>query len=186
MLIYCRNSRKYSKLVEKLGKSGADSHFKEFSHSGQNFQLTGTQSLYDVATADLFLLVRFSGSTFTLTAVLSRFEVVTSAATENQLFLTAVCSLYCLAFVSVSVQSGLLCILRIVCLTNLTFVESVVGENRTRLGIAVTTVTLAVAACVAQNISGDINSGTAYALLTGHAVTTGTKIIYLAVHVKGG
>ena len=120
-------------------------------------------------------MVQFSGSVFTLTAVLSRLELVTSAAAASKPFVTVVCSLYCLAFVSVSVHSGLICVLRIVCLTNLTFVENVVGENKTRCVISVTAVTMAVTACAAQNVSGDINSGTAFAFLTRHAVTTGFK-----------
>jgi hypothetical protein len=99
--------------------------------------------------------------------------VVTSLAAESKLFVTVVCSLYCIAFISLCVHGGCLCILRLVCLTNLTFVESRIGETNTRLGIAVLTAVVATAACVAQNISGDINSGTAYAFLTRQTVDTG-------------
>ena len=136
----------------------------------------GTQSLYDIVTGDSFLFVHFSGSTFTLIAIFSRFDFVVKLASDSKLFVTVVCSLYCLAFISVCVHSGCLCILRIVCLANLSFVEDVIGENRTRVSITGLSIFLAVAACVAQVLSGDINSGTAFAFLTRKAVTTGNSI----------
>jgi hypothetical protein len=137
----------------------------------------GTQSLYDIVTGDTFLFAHFSGSTFTLIAIFSRFDWIVKLSSESELFVTVVCSLYCLAFISVCVHSGCLCIVRILCLANLSFVEDVIGETRTRVSIAGLTVVLAIAACVAQILSGDINSGTAFAFLTRQAVATGTNLI---------
>jgi hypothetical protein len=71
------------------------------------------------------------------------------------------------------VHSGCLSILRIVCLTNLNFIEEKIGETKTRIIITMTAISMAVLACAAQVASGDINSGTAFAFLTRQTVTTG-------------
>jgi hypothetical protein len=133
----------------------------------------GCQSLYDVVTGDTFLFGHFSGSTFTLIAIFSRFDFVVKLSSENTIFVTLVCSLYCLAFISVCVHAGCLSILRIVCLTNLNFIEEKIGEAKTRIIITMTAIVMAILACSAQIVSGEINSGTAFAFLTRQTVTTG-------------
>jgi len=58
-------------------------------------------------------------------------------------------------------------------LTNLNFIEEKIGEAKTRIIITMTAIVMAILACSAQIVSGEINSGTAFAFLTRQTVTTG-------------
>ena len=126
--------------------------------------------------------MHYSGSTFTLIAIFSRFDCVVKFSKDHPIFVTLVCSHYCLAFISICVNAGCLSILRIVCLTNLNFIEEKIGEAKTRIIIAVTAIAMAILACAAQIVSGDINSGTAFAFLTRQTVTTGLKLTFYRVY----
>ena len=126
---------------------------------------------------DAFCFVHYSGSTFTLVAITSRFQLVTHFSADQPWFVTLICSFYCLAFVSICVHCGCLCLLRIACLKNLNFIEESVGEARVRGIMIGLSIFLAFTACTVQVISGDISSGTAYVFLTRSQVKIGNAIL---------
>ena len=133
----------------------------------------GTQSLLDVITIDNAVVSQFTGSVSTLTSIITRFETVKQFSALSPLFVSAICTLYTFAFVSICVHGTCLCFIRTLCLTNLSFIEEMIGENLIRILMNGITLLMAISACTAQIISGEINSGTAYILLTEKIFKTG-------------
>jgi uncharacterized Tic20 family protein len=60
---------------------------------------------------------------------LDRFESVSEMATDSLVFVMAVCIIYVLAFVLISVHCALLCCVRTGLIINLNFLEERVGES---------------------------------------------------------
>ena len=133
----------------------------------------GTQSLLDVITIDNAFVSQFTGTVSTLTSIITRFETVKQFSALSPLFVSAICTLYTFAFVSICVHGTCLCFIRTLCLTNLSFIEEMIGENLIRILMNGITLLIAISACTAQILSGEINSGTAYILLTEKIFKTG-------------
>jgi hypothetical protein len=133
----------------------------------------GSQSILEVVKSDGYLLVHITGSVFSLTAIISRFQTVVNFSTENQLFVTTACSLYLMSFVSLSVYGGCLSLIRICCIAKLHLIEETIGEIRVRTILASVSFTLALVSCISMILTNEINSGTAYTFLTKKATEPG-------------
>jgi hypothetical protein len=71
---------------------------------------------------------------------------------------------------------GCVCIFRIACLTNITFVEELIGENIVRGTLVVSSAVIAALVCLIEIASGDIKTGLSFNLVTRKDVPTGNLI----------
>ena len=133
----------------------------------------GSQSLYEVAKKDSYLIVQIASSLFTLTATLSRLDIVAQCGVKHQLIVQIACSGHFFAFVTLCVNVSSLSIVRICCIVNLRFIEESVGERRIRTILFVVPICMALAACVTIMVFGDTKSGICYNLITGKVATQG-------------
>ena len=134
----------------------------------------GSKSIHDVAFQDTLYSTRFSGLVISLIAILSRFEGARIVFTDYPMTVTYPCALYVFAFVTVCVNAGCFCIVRILCIINFTFMEETISETSVRLISSLVTISSGVTACMLLGYNDDINSGTAMTMLTHKLVPTGT------------
>lgn len=137
----------------------------------------GMKSLHDSVFKDTIILTQMCSSTFCLVAVLSRFESVRYMFGQIPLLLTAVCVVYVFAFISVGVNNGCICIVRILCIFNMTFMEEDLGERLVRILTVGSTMVASGIACIIFFVNDDINSGTPMSLLTNSSVPTGEQAL---------
>ena len=133
----------------------------------------GSQSLYEVATRDSYLIVQIASSVFTLTGTLSRLDIVAQCGVKYQLIVQIACLGHFFAFVTLCVNVSSLSIVRICCIVNLRFIEESVGEQRIRTILFVFPIFMALAACVTVIVFGNTESGICYNLLTGKVAKQG-------------
>ncbi len=93
----------------------------------------GSQTLFDVILIDDFCVAQFSGSVITLNSIVTRFEAVKDLIGGVPIFVTLVCSLYTSAFIAICVHGSCVCIVRTLCLVNMSFLEETLGESVIRL-----------------------------------------------------
>ena len=103
---------------------------------------------------------------YCLVAIVSKLNEFGHFLADDSLGVKLVCCLYELAHWSVLLNIGLTCLVRIVCLVNVGFVEESVGENWLRGFVMAATVLGGIGAISADVISGDVVSGVPFNLLT--------------------
>ena len=143
---------------------------------------TGMKSLHDTIFKDTISLTQMSGSIFCAVAIMSRFELVRLFFNEFPLLRSAVCALYIFAFVSVGVNHSCICIVRILCIINMTFMEESLGERLTRMLTVGATLVTSGTACLIFFLIQDIDSGTPMSLLTNSSIPTGDT--YLSLYIQ--
>ena len=136
------------------------------------------RSLQDSVFKDTVIITQICGSFFCSVAILSRFEFVRNFLKDNPLVLTCFCTIYIFAFISIGVSHSCVCISRILCIVNLTFMEDSLGENLARAFTVGSTIIISSSACVVFTFYDDINTGTAFSLLTNTSVPTGKLASY--------
>jgi hypothetical protein len=134
----------------------------------------GSQSLYDVMAFDNFCLSQFSSSVFTLGAAFTRFEYVRDFSAQFPVCITLFSMVNVLAVTLICVHSGFLAIVRLICLIKMAFLEETLGENLIRSFMIGATLASNLAICTLETISGDINTGTPYTLMTTKISNAGT------------
>lgn len=133
----------------------------------------GAKTLFDVAMKDFFWFTCFGGSAFCVIDVVSRFGSIRTLCQDYPSLLIVPCILYVYAFVSVCIQMGSICIIRILCILNLTFMEETLGENLIRTVAIAFTLFWSIFICVLFVVIDDIYSGTAMTLFTHNVLPTG-------------
>jgi len=134
---------------------------------------SGHQSLYDVVFRDNITLATFSSNVFSLTLIISTFQLQLA---DNPIIATSIITLHVLAFVSLSIHGGCLAIVRIACMVNMNFIEEAVGENCIRKLLAVISLTAAIGSSCFQIVKNDMNNGPVYFLITRQIVGSGKSI----------
>ena len=66
-----------------------------------------------------------------------------------------------------------MCIFRIACLTNITFVEELIGENIVRMALVGVSAIIATLVCIIEIGCGDIKTGLSFNIVTRSDVATG-------------
>ena len=89
----------------------------------------GSQTLFDVILIDDFCVAQFTGSVITLNSIVTRFEAVKDLIGGVPVLVSLICSLYTLAFIAICVHGSGVCIVRTLCLLNMSFLEETVGES---------------------------------------------------------
>jgi hypothetical protein len=78
-----------------------------------------------------------------------------------------------LTFAAACVTVGFICIVRIFCLRNITFVEETIGETVIRIVFVCLIVGAGIGVCTVQIVTGDVTTGTVYILVTRQTVPVG-------------
>ncbi len=133
----------------------------------------GQQSVFDIAIKDTFLTSKLFGSYACLICVFARFERFRQLLTEIPILATFLSFAYSFAFICLCVNAGCLCIIRILCIVKLSFVEETVGEFRVRLISITSTLILGITVPTIYVICDEVNTGYSIALLTMHIVPPG-------------
>lgn len=133
----------------------------------------GRQSVFDLASKDTFFALKFNGSVECLLCILARFATFRDILEENPILLTSLCSIYSFAFVCLCINAGFLCIIRILCIVNMTLIEETLGEFRIRLISSVLTLISGLTVASLFVVFGDVNTGSPIALLTMQIVHPG-------------
>jgi hypothetical protein len=133
----------------------------------------GSKTLFDAAFKDTLWFTCFSGSVFCIIDILSRFEFIRNLCSQNFALLTFTSLMYIFAFVSVCIHNSSLCIIKIACIMNLTFMEETAGETLVRVVSIIFTLSVSISACLLLTYLEDINSGTAMTLFTHQVIPTG-------------
>ena len=126
----------------------------------------GKQTIFDSAIRDTFFAMKFYVTVACLMCISGRFYWIRFFFIENNVLLSAVCSVYSFGFTCVNVSAGCLCSIRTLSILNVNFLEETVGESKVRLISNLFVITTGVFAVVVFNAAGEINSGTPIALVT--------------------
>lgn len=133
----------------------------------------GSKTLFDNVLKDMFWFTGSGGSLFCVIDIASRLVWVRDLCKDYPILLIIPCVLYVYAFVSVCIQMGTICIIRILCILNLTFMEETVGETLVRIVAIGFTFFGTGAVCIVYIMIDDMFSGTAMTLFTHHILPTG-------------
>ena len=135
---------------------------------------TGKQTIFDFdSLIDTFFAIKLYGTLACLICISARFEVIRNIFIQNSLCLTILCSIHTLSFTCMCVSSGCLCIIRTLCILNLTFMEETVGETKVRHISNVLVISTGIIFVVIFNVTGDVNSGSSAVLVTLKMVSSG-------------
>ena len=126
----------------------------------------GCQSIYDCAMHDTFLVMRCYSTFICLIYILSRFELIKEIFIQNNTLLTAVCLCYSFGFTCQCINAGCVCIIRILCLAQMSFMDETVGEFMVRLISLAITFTTGFGATLAFFLAGESTSGSLFTILT--------------------
>ena len=135
----------------------------------------GHQSLYDVVLRDTLNITKLFGNIYCLLAILSRFQCFTETLGQNLLWSTIACLFCSFTLTATCVNLGCMCIIRTICLINISWIEENLSEMCIRFTLMFITLIISIATCTIQLVSGDIRTGTAYILLTGQVVPVGNR-----------
>ena len=133
----------------------------------------GKQTIFDSALIDTFFAIKLYGTLACLICISARFEVIRNIFIQNSLCLTILCSIHTLSFTWMCVSSGCLCIIRTLCILNLTFMEETVGETKVRHISNALVISTGITFVVIFNVTGDVNSGSSAVLVTLKMVSSG-------------
>ena len=135
----------------------------------------GSKTLHDAALNDLLWFTSTGGAIFCLIDIFSRFETVRHGCLEYPALLYFPCVMYFYAFVSICMHNGCTCIIKFLCIVNLTFMEESVGETLARILVIGNIVIFDASACALFWFQDDLRTGTAMTLLTNTSVPTGNS-----------
>ena len=138
--------------------------------------IMGNQSIFDLSIKDTFLTTKCYGSFACLVCIFARFASFRQLLSKSPILTTILCSIYSFAFTCICVNAGCLCIVRILCIIKMNYIEETIGEFKIRLISSTFTLTMGVTVTTIFVLGGDINTGTPVALLTMHVIPTGKKM----------
>jgi hypothetical protein len=144
----------------------------------------GYQAIYDVVFTDNLRLAQFASSVTIFVEILSRFENIECITVANIKIAFISCSLFFLSFVLIFVYTGCVCILRIICLLNMNFVEERIGEKGIRRALILFALIMSITAFVVIIEKDEMNSGPIYSMLIGKRVLSGELKISLFIFMK--
>jgi hypothetical protein len=151
----------------------------------------GKQSLFDLSIKDTFFTTKIYGSLACLVCIFARFDSFRLLLSKNLILTTVLCSIYSFSFTCMCVNAGCLCIVRILCIVKINYIEEKIGEFKIRLISSTFTLIAGVTVTCLFVICGEVNTGTPVALLTLHVIPSGKKMtqffhihhIHISTHV---
>ena len=92
----------------------------------------GRQSIFDSSVRDTLMIMRWYGSLASVMCIMGRSEDLRNLFLEYSVVLAAASLLFTFSLVLLCVHVGCLCIIRILCIAKLSFMEDTIGELRIR------------------------------------------------------
>ena len=133
----------------------------------------GSQSIYDSAMQDLFFGLKLYGSFVSLMYIAARFEMVRNLFLTNKSILTSACTIYYFGMTTMLVKTAGLCIVRILCIFKMTYIEESIGEFRLRLVTTTFSLTVGFVASLILLLHQETNSGSFKTLITAQVTPSG-------------
>ena len=140
-------------------------------------QPAGNLSLFVLMVKDIFTGIQFHSSTHCLLGMVSRLELVTATVADHRAVAVVVGTFAELVNTTTLVHLGSFCVVRILCLKYISFMEETLGERVIRLSLFCISFAAAGANCAALIASGDILNGTVYNMMT-NTVSVSGKSFY--------
>ena len=147
----------------------------------------GHQTIFDFICKDNLTVAQIVCNIWTSAEIFSRFEQLRSISVYNDYVIFLLCSLIFIGFVVFLVYSSCVCVMRIICLVKMDFIEDKVGESISRIVPLVISLTMSTGACIIVIAKGEMNSGPNYSMLSGQIIATGkhfNQFIYKDEHDK--
>jgi hypothetical protein len=135
---------------------------------------SGHQSLYDMVLRDFLLLAIFSSAVFSLTPIISTFQLSLSG---ESTIVTGLMVMHTIAFVSMNFHGGCLTIARLACMIDMNFMEETLGEKLVRNFSIVISLAAAIGSSCVQILKNEMNTGPIYFLITRQTIVSG-KMLY--------
>ena len=141
----------------------------------------GSQSLFDTLIQDTFFVMKCYGSISCTLCFLGRISYIQNLMNHCQVLLILACAIYSFGLISMFVSAGCLCIIRTLCIFQMTFLAETVGEWRVRLISGIMTFSWGFLAALVFVIFDDVVSGSPITLLTNELNSSGkfNKFLYL-------
>lgn len=136
----------------------------------------GRQTIFDLLSQDTLFAMKFYGSFACLICIFARFNWFIKLLSDNPILLTVFCSIYSFAFVCLCVNASCLCIVRIMYIIKMSFVE-IIGDFCIHLLSSTFTLFVGVTVLTILVIFEDINTESPVALLTRHIVPPGELLV---------
>ena len=135
----------------------------------------GSQSIFDSAVLDYFVVIRSYGTYVCLMYMVARISAFRCILKENVTLLTIACAVYSGFFTSIVIKGGNLCIIRIICLYKMTFLDETIGETKVRIISSVLTFASGLAAASLLVFYDETNAGTFKNLLIDQPTPSGKE-----------
>ena len=129
-------------------------------------QPSGNNSLFVYMVEDICVVMQLHGTVHCVVVIVSRFETVVQFFRTHDSVAINVCLLVELVNTTTILYLGNSCIVRILCFSNISFMEEVIGEKVTRISLACITISTAVLNCIFMATTGDITNGTMFNMMT--------------------
>ena len=148
----------------------------------------GSQSLFDISIQDTFFVMKCYGSISCTVCFLGRISRIQNLMNYSQFLLTLGCGIYSFGLISMFVSAGCLCIIRTLCIFQMTFLAETVGEWRVRLISGAMTFSLGFLSALVFIVFDDVVSGSPVTLLTNELNPSGKfkKFLYLIYESRVG
>jgi len=133
----------------------------------------GSQSTLDLASIDTFFILKCYGTIVCAMCILGRFAHFQMILTNVRTLLTLCCSLYIFILICMCVNSGCICIIRALCVQNMTYISETIGDCRVRWISASISFFCGFFASLVCFVGDDVESGSPLALLTNELKPSG-------------
>ncbi len=133
----------------------------------------GVQSIFDLVIRDHFMIGRFNGTVYCVIAIISRIDPIAEVLIHYDILAIIISSVYDFSFAFGCINTGCVCIFRIACLTNISFIEDLIGESTLRLILVLVSAITAALLCIIEIVSGDITTGLSFNIITRNDVPSG-------------
>ncbi len=144
----------------------------------------GSQSIVDLVIQDTFFVVKCYGTMACMFCILGRFICFRILLTNTRILLIIFCSVYVFGLICLCVNAGCFCIIRTLCVKNMTLISETIGECRVRMISAMVTFFCGFFASLTCIIGEDIESGSQITLLTSALKPSGKCISRYKVRLK--
>ena len=136
-------------------------------------QPQGSLSLFVSMVKDICWGILAHSTTHCLLGILSRFDFVAEIVKEDDIISILICTIAELVNTTTLVHLGSFCLVRILCLTKISFMEETVGEKPIRIFLFCFSFVAAIANCSALVVSGDIINGTVFNMMSQQITKSG-------------
>ena len=144
----------------------------------------GSQSPLDLASIDTFFVLKCYGTIVCGMCIMGRFVYFQMLLTNARILLSLCCSLYIFSLICLCVNSGCVCIIRTLCVQNMTLISETIGDCRVRWISASISFLCGCFASLICIVGQDVESGSPLTLLTNEVKPSGEHLLFTALKIK--